>query len=1123
MTPGDQTVAAFSQQTQQPSYANEANGKPGQREFVDVEEEERRKRYLTFNKDQASSHVKSLKEELFQQQQQQLSSNNNKLKYHQSSSSAAAKARIEQQKSKRTTPCDDGGGLPHQPIANQQRHFVSARNQTETRKDLERTTSDNQQQQRPVICATSPSSPPSNANASANKPTTTRPKHLERLSKLPQQQPNLGRVFPSPRNSVQQENQLGQQELSLGGDQLACSKSKSGPLYSGNNNQLNYRQQPVCEAFIMTGQSMMKLSSNETDQSNNANSHGHKATPTSMNHSSSNSNNNTTNNNNNNNNDLVREQRGKSVSLNRLDSGGESRNVRSFSIDSTGHLVDTTNTLGSGHQIGQLFCDPNDMPARRRAFIAGVSPDDCRPRQSHELASMLWSQRQQQLAAAEEEEAVAASRLPAEEGRREADDCGASDRHSQRHAPAKNVAQPNNGLARELHGPQHQQQQQQPQQQHNHRQSNPIHLQNATAPIADQNSHQTHISGSPIASKPMDQIDTPDQMVGLKKDQEVAISANSNQSSPNQASELVDRESARRLAKRLYNLSGFKRSDVCHHLVKNNPFSQMVAEEYLKLFDFRSMNLDAALRKFLSKLQLNGETQERERILGQFSQRYFECNKNEKFPTSDIVQTLVCAIILLNTDLHGNHPDRKSSKRGGSKRARLSLDAWCDGLKSSLRAQCGNGQSANLVGQFVASSPGGNLNPTIPMSGQNPSAPSNYSFPRHLLVDLYESIKKRPLKCGDDKCDMTSFEVELDKIYKQQFGCSNNGGRSNTLPSRRFAPGSNAPSSTLGATSRRQLKQGLSKLNGLCDGQMEGDFSIEFKSGFLFRKRIFEAQAKPTAKGRRGWRRVYVILQDLRLIMRYNYEPPQQQLQQQHGDQDTFESNENVNKKQQAAVKQRQKQLIAQDMRNTLRLHHSSAKRSANYTKREFVFHLRLADQTELLLQATSEREMNLWIDTINFASACLSSPALPSAVSNSKRYQLRRQRAILPASYTKLSYWEQLIDHEERLQRFRQELEELVGEAPQTKNADKRVKSDFIERMAHLKQETERYNVYVELMRKKSNSPEAIVLSKHPQIASLTPSDEMIKSLPSFAPPQKLEESPAGEDEKSAEEMEAS
>ncbi|XP_060237853.1 PH and SEC7 domain-containing protein 3 isoform X3 [Meriones unguiculatus] len=112
-------------------------------------------------------------------------------------------------------------------------------------------------------------------------------------------------------------------------------------------------------------------------------------------------------------------------------------------------------------------------------------------------------------------------------------------------------------------------------------------------------------------------------------------------------------EAAKRLAKRLYHLDRFKRSDVAKHLGKNNEFSKLVAEEYLKFFDFTGMTLDQSLRYFFKAFSLVGETQERERVLIHFSNRYFYCNP-DTITSQDGVHCLTCAMMLLNTDLHGH-------------------------------------------------------------------------------------------------------------------------------------------------------------------------------------------------------------------------------------------------------------------------------------------------------------------------------------------------------------------------------------------------------------------------------------------------------------------------------------
>ncbi|XP_029312898.1 PH and SEC7 domain-containing protein 1-like isoform X2 [Cottoperca gobio] len=122
----------------------------------------------------------------------------------------------------------------------------------------------------------------------------------------------------------------------------------------------------------------------------------------------------------------------------------------------------------------------------------------------------------------------------------------------------------------------------------------------------------------------------------------------------------ADVAAARRLAKRLFNLDGFRKSDVARHLSKNNDFSRMVAEEYLSFFNFTGLALDQALRTFLRQFALMGETQERERVLSHFSKRYLDCNP-KVIPSEDAVHTLTCALMLLNTDLHGQNIGKRMS------------------------------------------------------------------------------------------------------------------------------------------------------------------------------------------------------------------------------------------------------------------------------------------------------------------------------------------------------------------------------------------------------------------------------------------------------------------------------
>ena len=86
-------------------------------------------------------------------------------------------------------------------------------------------------------------------------------------------------------------------------------------------------------------------------------------------------------------------------------------------------------------------------------------------------------------------------------------------------------------------------------------------------------------------------------------------------------------------------------------IVSSSPFAQLVTSEYLKFFKFSNISLINSLRLFLSHLPLTGESQAVERVMEHFSNRYHESNP-DSFESSDMVYGIICAVLLLSTDLH---------------------------------------------------------------------------------------------------------------------------------------------------------------------------------------------------------------------------------------------------------------------------------------------------------------------------------------------------------------------------------------------------------------------------------------------------------------------------------------
>ncbi|XP_042643304.1 PH and SEC7 domain-containing protein 1 isoform X3 [Tyto alba] len=204
--------------------------------------------------------------------------------------------------------------------------------------------------------------------------------------------------------------------------------------------------------------------------------------------------------------------------------------------------------------------------------------------------------------------------------------------------------------------------------------------------------------GTPLASNTSDHplsqliLDSDSEMDSMEQ---LALGSTDTLSNGHKA----DLEAAKRLAKRLYNLDGFKKADVARHLGK---------------------------KSFLKELALMGETQERERVLAHFSQRYYECNPNA-ISSEDGAHTLTCALMLLNTDLHGHNIGKRMS-----------------------------------CSDFI-----GNL------EGLN----GGTDFPKELLKALYGSIKNEKLQWAIDEEELRKSLSELadpnPKSIKRISSCSN--------------------------------------------------------------------------------------------------------------------------------------------------------------------------------------------------------------------------------------------------------------------------------------------------------------------------------------------------------------
>ncbi|KAI0382555.1 hypothetical protein F5Y04DRAFT_252897 [Hypomontagnella monticulosa] len=89
---------------------------------------------------------------------------------------------------------------------------------------------------------------------------------------------------------------------------------------------------------------------------------------------------------------------------------------------------------------------------------------------------------------------------------------------------------------------------------------------------------------------------------------------------------------------------------------------QRTLRAYMELYDFTNQSVLTALRQICGRLVFRAETQQVDRILVAFSNRWCDCNPNHGFKTTDVIHTMCYSIMLLNTDLHLADIDQKMTK-----------------------------------------------------------------------------------------------------------------------------------------------------------------------------------------------------------------------------------------------------------------------------------------------------------------------------------------------------------------------------------------------------------------------------------------------------------------------------
>lgn len=176
----------------------------------------------------------------------------------------------------------------------------------------------------------------------------------------------------------------------------------------------------------------------------------------------------------------------------------------------------------------------------------------------------------------------------------------------------------------------------------------------------DFDGNSTKIEDDPLESA-SSVIEEADKMV--KTEQQTSPEEKEQQTSPEEKEQQTSpEEMIQELAKSLYN--GTCRS-VSHYnaaswIGDSGTERGLVRKAYMAIFDWEGISVLGAIRGLCDRLYMKAESQQLDRIVDTFSDRWCECNSNHGFKATSVIYTLAYSILLLNTD---HHSEEYSSSR----------------------------------------------------------------------------------------------------------------------------------------------------------------------------------------------------------------------------------------------------------------------------------------------------------------------------------------------------------------------------------------------------------------------------------------------------------------------------
>ncbi|KAI2634608.1 hypothetical protein GGS21DRAFT_518609 [Xylaria nigripes] len=198
---------------------------------------------------------------------------------------------------------------------------------------------------------------------------------------------------------------------------------------------------------------------------------------------------------------------------------------------------------------------------------------------------------------------------------------------------------------------------------------------------------------------------------------------------------------------------------------------QRTLRAYMDLYNFENQSVLTALRQVCSRLILRAETQQVDRILVAFSNRWCICNPNHGFKTIDVIHTMCYSIMLLNTDLHVADIEQKMTRNQFLKNTMSTIIEPFENLAADPSNQSGDQSNNSLLtptGSELRTPTDGEQDKSIWRASFRPLPRSESSQGSHgdggSSVDACGPLVKAPFD-GPLRAWETQMEIVLKDIY----------------------------------------------------------------------------------------------------------------------------------------------------------------------------------------------------------------------------------------------------------------------------------------------------------------------------------------------------------------------